>query len=321
MFSNYRPNARFKELFRRDERNPILTAADWPYLANSVFNPGATRLPDGQTLLLARVEDRTGLSHLNAARSHDGITDWNIDATPTFSPDPRNFPEELWGVEDARVVYLPELEQWAVTYTAYSERGPLVSLALTRDFRTFDRRGAIMVPDDKDAALFPRRIAGRWALIHRPVPAGPGSGAHIWISFSPDLQQWGERALVLEARRGGWWDANKIGLCSPPIETVEGWLIIYHGVRTTVAGVIYRLGLALLDLEDPTRVIRRGDEWIMSPSEEFEIIGDVGYVVFPCGQVVDEVTGDLRLYYGAADSSIGVAHGNIREMLDWLMDR
>jgi predicted GH43/DUF377 family glycosyl hydrolase len=318
VFSNYQPCARFKELFRRDERNPILTAADWPYSVNSVFNPGATRLPDGQTLLLARVEDRTGLSHLNAARSSDGITDWNIDARPTFLPDPDNFPEELWGVEDARIAYLPELEQWAVTYTAYSDRGPLVSLALTRDFHTFDRRGAITEPEDKDAALFPRRISGKWALMHRPVPAGPGPGAHIWVSFSSDLAHWGERVLVLEARRGGWWDANKIGLCTPPIETAEGWLIIYHGVRTTGAGVIYRLGLALLDLEDPTRLIRRGDAWVMSPTEEYEIIGDVGYVVFPCGQLVDETTGALRLYYGAADSSIAVAHANINEMLDWL---
>ena len=316
--NNYRPNARFTELFRRDERNPILTASEWPYLVNSVFNPGATRLPDGQTLMLARVEDRTGLSHLNAARSHDGITDWNIDTTPTFLPDPGGFPEELWGVEDARIVYLAELEQWAVTYTAYSERGPLVSLALTRDFKTFERRGVLKGPEDKDAALFPRRIGGRWALIHRPVPGPSGTGAHIWVSFSRDLQQWGEPELVLQARRGGWWDANKIGLCTPPIETVEGWLIIYHGVRTTGAGVIYRIGLALLDLEDPTRVIRRGDEWVMSPSEEYEIVGDVGYVVFPCGQVVDEATGELRLYYGAADSSIGVAHCNINEMLNWL---
>ncbi len=321
MFANYRPNPRFTDLFRRAEENPILTASEWPYQVNSVFNPGASRLADGRTLLLARVEDRTGISHLTAARSQDGITVWRIDPQPTVAPDPKNYPEEEWGVEDARIVYLAELEQYAVTYTAYSARGPLVSLALTRDFETFERRGAIMPPEDKDAALFPRRIGGRWALIHRPVPAGPGAGAHIWISFSPDLQHWGERALVLEARRGGWWDANKIGLCTPPIATSEGWLIIYHGVRTTVAGVIYRLGLALLDLEDPTRVIRRTDEWVMSPREPYEIIGDVGYVIFPCGQVVDEDTGEIRLYYGAADSSIALAHGNINEMLDLLMKR
>ena len=181
MFANYKPNARFTELFRRSEKNPILTASDWPYPVNAVFNPGAIRLSDGQTLLLARVEDRTGISHLTAARSHDGVTNWQIDPQPTLAPDPKNYPEEEWGVEDARIVFLAELEQHAVTYTAYSSRGPLVSLALTRDFKTFERRGMIMKPEDKDAAFFPRRIGGRWALIHRPVM--PGSSADIYISF------------------------------------------------------------------------------------------------------------------------------------------
>jgi len=319
LFTNYRPNARFTDLFRRAEENPILTASDWPYQVNSVFNPGAIRLADGQTLLLARVEDRTGISHLTAARSQDGITDWHIDPQPTFAPEPKNYPEEEWGVEDARIVYLTELEQYAVTYTAYSALGPLVSLALTRYFKTFERRGMIMQPEDKDAAFFPQRIGGKWALIHRPVL--PGSTADIHLSFSADLQHWGDSSVLLVSRRGNWWDANKIGLCSPPIETLEGWLMIYHGVRVTGAGVIYRVGLALLDLEDPRRIIRRGDQWVMSPREPYEIVGDVGYVVFPCGQVVDEATGEIRLYYGAADSSIAVAHGNINEMLDWLMKR
>ncbi len=319
MFANYRLNARFTDLFRRAEKNPVLTASDWPYQANSVFNPGAVRLSDGQTLLLARVEDRTGISHLTAARSQDGMTAWRIDPQPTFAPDPKNYPEEEWGVEDARIVYLPELEQYAITYTAYSGRGPLVSLALTRDFKTFERRGMIKQPEDKDAAFFPQRIGGKWALIHRPVT--PGTTADIHLSFSADLQHWSDSSVLLASRRGNWWDSNKIGLCSPPIETVEGWLLIYHGVRVSGAGVIYRVGLALLDLEDPTRIIRRGDEWVMSPREPYEIIGDVGYVVFPCGQVVDEATGEIRLYYGAADSSIAVAHGNINEILDWLMKR
>ena len=318
-FANYRPNARFTDLFRRDEKNPILTASDWPYQVNSVFNPGAVRLADGQTLLLARIEDRTGISHLTVARSQDGITNWQIDPKPTFAPDRENYPEEEWGVEDARIVYLAELEQYAVTYTAYSARGPLVSLALTRDFKTFERRGMIMKPEDKDAAFFSKRIGGKWALIHRPVT--PGSTADIHVSFSADLQHWSDSSVLLASRRGNWWDANKIGLCSPPIETVEGWLLIYHGVRVTGAGVIYRVGVALLDLEDPKRIIRRGDEWVMSPREPYEIIGDVGYVVFPCGQVVDELTGEIRLYYGAADSSIAVAHGNLNEVLGWLLKR
>jgi len=318
MFANYRAtNTSFSELFQRSDKNPILTAADWPYRVNSVFNPGAIRLKDGQTLLLVRVEERTGLSHLTAARSAQGVTGWQIDSQPTFAPDPGRYPEEEWGVEDARIVYLEELDQYAVTYTAYSANGPAVSLALTHDFRSFERRGIIRQPEDKDAALFPRRIAGEWALIHRPVK--PRSTADIHLSFSRDLQNWSESTLMLAARRGNWWDANKIGLCSPPIETREGWLIIYHGVRVTGAGVIYRVGLALFDLDNPRQLIRRGAEWVMSPRESYEIIGDVGYVVFPTGQVVDELTGNVRLYYGAADSSVAITYANISEILDWLL--
>src|SRR5262245_56375118 len=116
----------FKELFHRYERNPILTTSAWPYRANSVFNSGATFLSDGQTLLLVRVEDRRGISHLTAARSVDGTTNWKIDPQPTFMPDPQNYPEEVWGVEDPRVTWIEELSTYAVVYTSYSTSGPLV---------------------------------------------------------------------------------------------------------------------------------------------------------------------------------------------------
>ncbi len=306
------------ELFHRYPRNPILMCSDWPYPANSVFNPGATRLPSGETLLLVRVEDRRGISHLTAARSEDGATNWVIDSAPTFPPDPENYPEEVWGVEDPRITWLEELEQYAILYTSYSTGGPLVSLAMTKDFRTFERKGTVMPPEDKDAALFPRRFNGRWALIHRPIANFPANKANIWVSYSPDMRHWGDHAVMLEARRGAWWDANKIGLSPQPIETKEGWLIIYHGVRTTPAGCLYRLGLALLDLEDPTRVIRRGDEWVFGPDEPYERVGDVGDVVFPCGVVHDPATDELRMYYGAADTSIALATGKVDELLDWL---
>jgi predicted GH43/DUF377 family glycosyl hydrolase len=312
-------NNKFRELLRRYEGNPILTTADWPYPANSVFNAGATLLPNGETLLLVRVEDRRGISHLTVARSQDGVTNWRIDPRPTLLPDPERYPEEVWGIEDPRITWIEELERYAITYTAFSTSGPLVSLALTRDFRHFERRGVIMPPEDKDAALFPRRFNGRWALIHRPISTYPVSRANIWISFSPDLKHWGDHTVLLEARQGAWWDANKIGLSPPPIETPEGWLIIYHGVRMTPAGCLYRLGLALLDLEDPRRVIRRSDEWIFGPDAPYERVGDVADVVFPCGAICDPQTGELRLYYGAADTSIALAIGHVREMLDWLL--
>ncbi len=142
----------------------------------------------------------------------------------------------------------------------------------------------IISPEDKDAALLPHRIGGYWALIHRP---GSAPGAHIWTSYSPDLRHWGSHKLMLEARYGAWWDANKIGLSPPPIETPQGWLVIYHGVRKTPAGDIYRLGLALFDLQTPERCIKRGNEWVFAPEESYERFGDVDNVVFPYGYTID----------------------------------
>jgi predicted GH43/DUF377 family glycosyl hydrolase len=304
-------------LFVRYACNPILSQNNWPYPINSVFNAGVAKLADGDTLLLCRVEDRRGLSHLCAARSADGIGNWRIDAQPTLPADPQNYPEELWGIEDPRITYVPELGQYAVAYTSFSRGGPGVSLALTKDFKTFERYGVIMQPEDKDAALLPRRIGGLWALIHRPVTT---LGAHMWISYSPDLRHWGGHKVILEARRGGWWDANKIGLCSPPIETAKGWLTIYHGVRQTASGSIYRLGLALFALDKPEVCLQRGDSWMFGPEAPYERGGDVKDVVFPCGQTIGNDGDTINLYYGAADSSMALATGSIRACLAWLDD-
>ncbi len=308
-------NNQHQELFHRHKLNPILSAANWPYPVNSVFNPGATRLADGTTLLLCRVEDRRGHSHFTVARSDNGIDHWRIESEPTLLADPKNFPEEIWGIEDPRITYVPELKKYVVVYTAFSRDGPGVALALTEDFKTFERYGVIMAPEDKDAALLPFRIDGQWALIHRPVSA---PRAHMWMSFSPDLRHWGNHKLMMEARRGSWWDANKIGLSPPPIETAQGWLVIYHGVRQTAAGSIYRLGLALFDLHAPERCIKRSNEWMFGPQELFEQRGDVDNVVFPCGYTIGADGDTVHLYYGAADTSIGMATGSVRAMLDWL---
>jgi len=306
---------RHQTLFERHVSNPILTAADWPYPVHTVFNPGAIRLHDGTTLLLCRVEDRRGLSHLSAARSVNGVDGWQIDAQPTLWPDPARYPEELWGIEDPRITYVQDLGQYAIAYTAFSRGGPGVALALTRDFVSFERLGLVMQPDDKDAALLPRRINGSYALLHRPIAE---NAAHIWISYSPDLRNWGAHRVVLQARRGGWWDANKIGLSPPLIETPRGWLMIYHGVRRTAAGSLYRLGLALLSLENPEHVLLRGDSWIFGPEAEYERTGDVGNVAFPCGYVIEPDGDTIQLYYGAADTSIALATGSIRHLLAWL---
>jgi len=304
----------FLRLFQRYDANPILTPSQWRYPANAVFNPAAVEV-EGKTILLVRVEDMCGFSHLTRAVSADGFSNWELDAQPTLQPDPEHN-EEQWGIEDPRVVYLKELEEYAITYVSFSKGGPVVSIAMTKDFTRFGRFGCILPPEDKDASLFPRRINDKYALIHRPIIRGE---AHIWISFSPDLRYWGDHQVLLPARPG-WWDNHRVGLGPPPIETSEGWLIIYHGVRVTASGSLYRVGLALLDLEQPWKVIRRSRNWVFGPQQDYEYMGDVPGVTFPTGAILNQKTGELRMYYGAADKSVALAIANIHNILDFLKE-
>jgi len=301
------------ELFDRFHGNPILTPENWPYPTNAVMNPAAIKL-NNETLLLVRVEDMRGFSHLTVARSADGFTNWQIDTQPTLEAE-YSSREEKWGLEDPRIVWLEEQKQFAITYTSFSEGGPIVSLAITKNFRTFARLGGLLPPEDKDACLMPRRFKGRFALIHRPIVRGE---AHMWISFSPDLKHWGDHRLLIRTRNA-YWDTHRVGLACQPIETSQGWLLFYHGVRITTAGAIYRLGLALLDLEEPWRVLRRSDEWVLGPRESYERIGDVGGVIFPTGATVTKETNQLNLYYGAADCAVAVATAKLSECLDYIM--
>jgi predicted GH43/DUF377 family glycosyl hydrolase len=304
-----------QELFTRHPDNPILSVKNWPYNVNSVFNAAAAEV-NGRILLLIRVEDFRGISHFTTALSSNGITNWKIENEPTLYPDPANHPEELWGIEDPRVTWIEELGKWVVAYTSFSKGGPLVSLATTSDFKDFERLGPVMPPEDKDAALFPKQFGDKWAMLHRPVAKSPHFPANIWLSFSPDLSHWGNHQELIYAREGSWWDANKIGISAPPLETSEGWLILYHGVRSTASGSIYRLGLVLLDLEDPRHVINRTDEWIFGPKATYEREGDVDDVVFPCGWILKD--GIIHMYYGAADSCIALATAKLNELVDFV---
>lgn len=302
-------------LVERCEKNPILTACDWPYPVHTVFNPAATTLKDGTTLLLCRAEDFRGISHLVVAKSKNGIDGWEIAPEPTLYPDPDKRPEELWGLEDPRIVFMPEHDLYFITYTAYTRSGPGVAIAWTKDFESFEYGGLIMQPEDKNAALFPRSFDGNYVLLHRPISDGP---AGIWLARSPDLTNWGSHEILLPARRGAWWDANRIGLACPPIETDKGWLVFYHGVRFNGAGVLYRVGLALFDLEHPNICKLRGDSWLFGPEQPYELHGDVGRVVFPCGYTLGEDGDTLNLYYGAADTCIALATTHISDLFDWL---
>ncbi len=308
------PLSAVDEIFQRHPSNPIITAADLPFEANVVFNPGAT-IVDGETLLLMRVEDRRGLSQLHVGRSHDGATGWRVEPKPLLGPEPGSV-ASAWGYEDPRLVHTPELGGWVITCTAFGPGGPCVYLASTSDFVTLDRHSVVMPPEDKNAAVFPHRIDGYWCLLHRPVVMASGS-AEIWLSRSEDLESWRSPERVMTCRPGGWWDHARIGIGPPPIETPEGWLLIYHGVRQTMSGALYRVGAALLDLADPVHVRARADHWLLSPTAPYERVGDVPNVVFPCGGVV--MDGTLRLYYGAADTCIGLATAKVSDLLDLLL--
>jgi predicted GH43/DUF377 family glycosyl hydrolase len=303
-----------RELFTRHPANPILTPTQFPKMVNVAFNPGAT-VYGNETLLLVRVEMRSGMSRLAVATSADGRTNWTVDLDRRLDPDLDGFAEH-WGIEDPRITRVGD--EYMIVYTGYSRNGPLICRATTRDFHTFDRHGVIMPPEDKDAALFPTTFDGRWALIHRPVPSTTSLGANIWLSWSPDLRHWGDADVLLPARRGGWWDANKIGLGPPPLLTSAGWLICYHGVKVTASGSIYRLGLALLDRDHPDRVLIRGNEWVFGPNASYERSGDVPDVVFPCGWILRDDEDTLDMYYGAADSVVCLATASVRELLNHL---
>ena len=306
---------KFEEPFKRYEENPILTSKDWPYKAASVFNPGAIKFND-EILLLVRVEDGQGYSHLTIAKSKNGKTNWQIDPTPTLTAEP-NFGEDVFGLEDPRIVWLEERQEYIITCVSFFKgvagEPPGISLIATKDFSNFEHLGRQLIPPNKDASLFPKTIKGYYALINRPIVEGR---ADIWVSFSKDLNFWGkDRPLILARHRT--WDSDKIGLGPSPIETPEGWLIIYHGTRNTASGSLYRVGLALLDLES-LEVIRRGRDWVFGPKESYERVGDVDDVIFPCGAVVDEKTNELLVYYGAADSVVALATANLDDVLEYL---
>jgi predicted GH43/DUF377 family glycosyl hydrolase len=304
------------DLFTRAANNPLLTAAQWPYPMNSVFNPAAA-LYNGETVLVCRVEDRRGISHLTVARSADGRTDWRVDPKPLIADDPQDT-TSCWGVEDARVTYIEELGGYVIAYTNYGPGGPCVALAITEDFHSVEPFGVVMPPEDKNASLFPRRIRDNFVLFHRPVSV-MSARADVWLSRSKDLRSWTTPESVMQSRNGSWWDATRIGVGPPPLETPAGWLVFYHGVKQMVATSIYRVGLVLLDLEDPTKVLRRTPSWLLGPDTKYERVGDVPNVVFPTGLVHDPATDELRLYYGAADSYVAMASANRTEVLDYML--
>lgn len=251
----------------------------------------------GRTVML------TSLSHLRVARSKDGIR-FDVE------PQPALFPEhalEAWGIEDPRVTQIGDV--YYITYSAASAHGVGVGLAETRDFRTFKRRGMMLAPENKDVMIFPEKMNGKYYALHRPVPKAFGA-PEMWIAESPDLDHWGNHRFLMGLSSQGW-DSARMGGGAVPIRTDRGWLVLYHGADSKHR---YCMGAALLDLEDPGKVIARSSVPVLEPEAPYEVNGFFGKVVFSCGALLRD--GTVRMYYGAADEVMAVADIPLETIFD-----
>jgi beta-1,4-mannooligosaccharide/beta-1,4-mannosyl-N-acetylglucosamine phosphorylase len=313
--------------FRRHARNPILTRASIPEMPGlsdptSVFNPGAIRLGE-RILLLLRVQSRGRETFLVPATSDDGVA-FDVAPETTRWTGLETVPETIHHVYDPRITRIGDTSYVMVAMDL--DRGCRLAVGCTEDFRRIELVGHDAERDLRNGVLFPERIGGRYVRLDRPndveVAGGGLSGSEIWLSASDDLLRWRPVAPVI---RGRWhyWD-ELVGAGPPPLKTCEGWLQIYHGVATHAAGGnLYQVGAALLDLDDPTKVLARSRNNCLEPREPYEMVGQVPNVVFPTGLVADEVdergfagpSTTLRLYYGAADTVVALATATVAEAL------
>jgi predicted GH43/DUF377 family glycosyl hydrolase len=298
-----------KSFVTRYKGNPILTKDDIPYPVQTVHNAGVTKYNGGYVMLFRSHLD-TGRSIIGLAESDDGF---NFTARPKPFMVPGKEPAfaeyEAFGVEDPRITCLEG--SYYITYSAYSQHGVRIGLARTSDFESVERVSLITQADYRNTVLFPEKIDGRYVKLDRPhSDINPWS---IWISYSPDLRHWGDSRLVMKPVPYHW-DEMKIGPGAPPIRTDKGWLSIYHGVFPTMAGHVYRLGVALHKLDDPTEILGVGDRWILQPEDPWEITGYVPNVVFTCGAVPED-DGTLKLYWGGADQVMCAGTAVIEELV------
>ena len=302
-------------VLRRHASNPILVPEAMPVPCSSVFNCGAT-IFEGKVLLLLRVEDMARENHFYTATSENGV-DFEVQEQPIEYP--LRDTEERWldNRFDMRITDFREDGTFYVTHASWlGGLGSCIGIAKTADFRTFEAVGELSVPSNRNAALFPRKINGRYARLERPQDVD-GTG-RIWINYSPDLMYWGQaRPLVLPKVP---WGVCKSGAGAVPIYTESGWLCVYHATAKNCATENYYLGAMLLDLENPETVIAAPREFILHPSMPYECLGQVPNVVFTNGAVVMP-DGALNIYYGGADTRVCLAQSTVDELVEFCLSR
>ncbi len=300
-------SSKFKhDVVNRWAGNPIITQDNLPFTTTNIYSAAAVE-KDGEYILLVTVEDLEGKTFIHLARSDDGYN-FDVAGDPFLSPSQdekyRLFEER--GVREARVTFMEG--KYYIVYMGTGFHGFVLCLAVTEDFNNVERLGVISEPETKAGALFPCKFNGKYARLERPK-----EGDRIWISYSHDLLTWGESDEVISPR-GGFWDSGLIGCAFPPMEIEEGWLLGYYAIKNKPSGPIWRIGAAILDRDDPCRVTARSNIPIISPREDYERIGDMNNVVFSSGAILEK-TGELKIYYAAADNCLCVGTAKLSEVV------
>jgi beta-1,4-mannooligosaccharide/beta-1,4-mannosyl-N-acetylglucosamine phosphorylase len=296
----------------RYSRNPIIGWNPIPCAAR-IFN-SAVIPHDGAFVGVFRADYKNGRPQLHFGRSPDALR-WQIEPDRIAWVDEQGKPAPTSYAYDPRLVRIDNAYYitWCDDFP-----GPAIGLGITRDFSRFVRLETALLPFNRNGVLFPRKIGGYYVMLSRPSDSGHTPFGDIVLSHSPDLVFWGKHRLVMRRGGEGWWQGVKIGAGPVPIETTAGWLLIYHGVSGPCNGFVYSMGAALLDLDDPTRVLYRTRDYVLTPEREYETVGFVPNVAFPCATLCDADTGRIAIYYGAADTYTAVAFTQIDELLDYL---
>ncbi len=296
--------------------NPVIPRDLLP-TSNSIFNSAVVPFKDHFAGVF-RCDDNRRYMRIHSGHSDDGIN-WDINEQPISFKGDRGLLDEL-GFDfayDPRVCRIED--HYYVTWCNGYKDKPTIGIAYTDDFIDFYQIENAFLPFNRNGVLLPRKINGVYMMLNRPSDNGHTPFGDIYLSQSPDLIYWGKHRLVMSTHGPGW-QSTKIGAGPVPIETSEGWLLFYHGVLTSCNGFVYSMGAALLDLEQPWKVIYRTEPYLLSPQKDYECVGDVPNVVFPCAALTDPPTGRIAIYYGAADTVTGLAFAKVDEVLTFLRE-
>lgn len=301
-----------KDVVWRFSGNPII---DWNPIpkAARVYNSAVVPF-EGEFAGVFRADQKNGRATLFAGKSKDGIN-INLDLDPIEWVDENGKPNPTSYAYDPRVVMIDD-----IYYISWCDdlNGPSIGLGKTTDFKTFTKLSNPLMPFNRNGVLFPRKINGKYKLLSRPSDSGHTPFGDIFISESPDLVHWGNHKYIMGKGGEGWWQGTKIGSGPVPIETKEGWLLFYHGVSGTCNGFVYSIGAVILDIDEPSKVLYRTRDYILTPEKSYETTGFVPNVAFPCANLYDAETGRIAIYYGAADTFTAVAFAQVDELLDYI---